>query len=145
VDGETATFLPEDIVVERDVASDWLVASDGPYVAALDPRLDEGLLQEGLAREVVNRVQRLRKEAGYVYTDRIGLWISGEGPVLEAVRGHAAFIQGETLARRLELGRRAPSPDLEQEVEIEGHGVRVGVQRYLDGQNGAGPQTRDGE
>jgi len=143
--GESAfTFRPEDVVVERDVASDWLVASDGPYVAALDPRLDEGLRQEGLAREVVNRVQRLRKEAGYVYTDRIGLWIAGAQPVVEAVRGHAAFIQGETLARRLELGRRAPAPDLEQEVEIEGHGVMVGVQRYLDGRNGAAPQPRDG-
>jgi isoleucyl-tRNA synthetase len=145
VDGEPVTFLAEDVVVEREVASDWLVASDGPYVAALDPRLDDGLRREGLAREVVNRVQRLRKEAGYVYTDRIGLWIAGDGPVLEAVRGHAAFIQGETLARRLELGARAPAPDLEQEVEIEGHGVMVGVQRDLDGRNGAGPQPRDGE
>jgi hypothetical protein len=80
-----------------------------------------------------------------VYTDRIGLWIAGDAPVLEAVQGHAGFIQGETLARRLELGRRAPTPDLEQEVDIEGHGVMVGVQRYLDAQNGAGPQTRDGK
>jgi isoleucyl-tRNA synthetase len=145
LDGEPATILPEDVVVERDVASDWLVASDGPYVAALDPRLDETLRLEGLAREVVNRVQRLRKEAGSVYTDRIGLWISGDGPVLEAVRGHAPFIQGETLARRLELGVRAPAPDLEQQVEIDGHDVMVGVQRYLDGRNGAGPQPRDRE
>jgi isoleucyl-tRNA synthetase len=145
VDGEPATFLPEDVVVERDVTSDWLVASDGPYVAALDPRLDEILRLEGLAREVVNRVQRLRKEAGYVYTDRIGLWIAGDGPVLEAVRGHAQFIQGETLARRLELGLRAPAPDLEQELDIDGHGVVMGVQRDLDGRNGAGPQPGDGE
>jgi isoleucyl-tRNA synthetase len=137
LDGAPATFLPEDVVVEREVASEWLVASEGPYVAALDPRLDETLRQEGLAREVVNRVQRLRKEAGYVYTDRIGLWISGDGPVLEAVRGHARFIQGETLARRLELGARAPTPDLEQQVDIDGHEVMVGVQRYLDGRNGA--------
>jgi isoleucyl-tRNA synthetase len=145
LDGSPATFLPEDVVVEREVASEWLVASDGPYVAALDPRLDETLRQEGLAREVVNRVQRLRKEAGYVYTDRIGLWISGDGPVLEAVRGHARFIQGETLARQLELGARAPAPDLEQQVDIDGHGVMVGVQRYRDGRNGAGPQPRDRE
>jgi isoleucyl-tRNA synthetase len=145
LDGEPATFLPGDVVVEREVASDWLVASDGPYVAALDPLLDDLLRQEGLAREVVNRVQRLRKEAGYVYTDRIGLWISGDGPVIEAVRGHARFIQGETLARRLELGVRAPAPDLEQQVDIDGHGVMVGVQRHLDGRNGAGPQPRDGE
>jgi isoleucyl-tRNA synthetase len=137
LDGSPVTLLPEDVVVEREVASEWLVASDGPYVAALDPRLDEVLRQEGLAREVVNRVQRLRKEAGYVYTDRIGLWISGDGPVLEAVRGHARFIQGETLARRLELGARAPAPDLEQQVDIDGRGVLVGVQRYLDGRNGA--------
>jgi isoleucyl-tRNA synthetase len=145
VDGEPATVLPEDVVIEREVASDWLVASEGPYVAALDPRLDETLRQEGLAREVVNRVQRLRKEAGYVYTDRIGLWISADGALLEAVRGHAQFIQGETLARQLELGVRAPAPDLEQQVDIDGHGVMVGVQRYLDGRNGAGPQPRDGE
>ena len=145
VEGETATFLPEDVVVERDVTSDWLVGSDGPYVAALDPRLDETLRREGLAREVVNRVQRLRKEAGYVYSDRIGLWIAADGPVLDAVRGHAQFIQGETLARRLELGARAPAPDLEQQVDIDGHGMMVGVQRYLDGHNGTGPQLRDGE
>ena len=106
--------------MERDVASEWLVASDGPYVAALDPRVDDSLRLEGLAREVVNRVQRLRKEAGYVYTDRIGLWIAGDAPVLDAVRGHAEFIQGETLARRLELDKRSPSPDLEQQVDIDG-------------------------
>ena len=40
VDGEIATFAPEDVVVEREVASDWLVASDGPFVVALDPHLD---------------------------------------------------------------------------------------------------------
>ncbi|HEU5039278.1 MAG TPA: isoleucine--tRNA ligase [Gemmatimonadales bacterium] len=145
VGGEPATIRPEDLMVEREVASDWLVASDGPYVVALDPRLTDTLRGEGYAREMVNRVQRLRKEAGYVFTDRIGLWISGDGPVLDALRGHAEYIRAETLARRLELGVRAPAPDLEQEVEIDGHGVVVGVQRHTDGRNGAGPQPRAGE
>jgi isoleucyl-tRNA synthetase len=132
-------------VVEREVASDWLVGSDGPFVAALDPRLTEPLRREGMAREVVNRVQRLRKEAGYVYTDRIALWIEGAGGVAEAVRDHAEFIRGETLARSLTVGARAPAPDLEQQVDIDGHGVVVGVQRHPDGRNGAGPQPRNGE
>jgi isoleucyl-tRNA synthetase len=132
LEGESVTFLPEDVVVEREVASDWLVGSDGPFVAALDPRLSPELRGEGLAREVVNRVQRLRKEAGYAYTDRIVLWISGDDLVLSAVRDHAAFIQGETLARQLENGR-APAPDLEQTVDIDGLGVVVGVQRFVDG------------
>jgi isoleucyl-tRNA synthetase len=145
LDGEQVSFLPEDVVVEREVASDWLVGSDGPFVAALDPRLTDPLRREGLAREVVNRVQRLRKEAGYVYTDRISLWIDGDGPVAEAARTHADFIRGETLARTLTVGQRAPAPDLEQQVDIDGHAVLVGVQRHLDGRNGAGPQPRDGE
>ncbi len=143
LDGEGVSFLPEDVVVEREVASDWVVASDGPYVVALDPRLDETLRREGTAREVVNRIQRLRKEAGYVYTDRIRVWMDGGAPVLDAARVHADFIRGETLARRLELGARAPAPDLEQQVDIDGHGVVVGVERDRDGRAGDGPQTTD--
>jgi isoleucyl-tRNA synthetase len=129
--------------VEREVATDWLVQSNGAFVAALDPRLDDALRREGLAREVVNRVQRIRKEAGYVYSDRIALWIDGDAPVLDAVRAYAPFIRGETLARQLEVVARAPAPDLEQRVDIDGHGVVVGVQRHQDGRDGAGPQPMD--
>ncbi len=143
LEGEPVTYLPEDIAVEREVATDWLVQSNGAFVAALDPRLDEALRREGLAREVVNRVQRLRKEAGYAYTDRIALWIDGDQPVVDAVNNHAGFIRGETLARGLEVGARAPSPDLEQRVDVDGYGVVVGVQRYLDGRTSAGPQPTD--
>jgi isoleucyl-tRNA synthetase len=121
--------------VEREVASDWLVQSNGPFVVALDPHLDEPLRREGLAREIVNRVQRIRKDAGYAYIDRIELWIDGDAPVLEAVRTHAEFIRGETLARRLEVGAPAPTPDLEQQVDLDGHRAVVGVQRYQDGRD----------
>jgi isoleucyl-tRNA synthetase len=137
------TYLPEDVAVEREVATDWLVQSNGAYVAALDPQLDEALRREGLAREVVNRVQRIRKEAGYSYTDRITLWIDGDVPVLEAVKAHAGFIRGETLARGLEIAARSPAPDLEQRVDMDGHGAVVGVQRHQDGRASAGPQTMD--
>jgi isoleucyl-tRNA synthetase len=143
LEGEPVTYLPEDVAVEREVATDWLVQSNGAYVAALDPRLDEALRREGLAREVVNRVQRIRKEAGYSYTDRIALWIDGDPPVIEAVKAHAGFIRGETLARGLEVAARAPAPDLEQRVDMDGHGAVVGVQRYQDGRPSAGPQTMD--
>jgi len=140
LEGGPVTYLPEDVAVEREVASDWLVQSNGAFVAALDPRLDEQLRLEGLAREVVNRVQRIRKEAGYSYTDRIALWIDGDAAVLEAVRAHASFISEETLARGLEVAARAPAPDLEQRVELDGNGAVVGVQRYQDGRTAAGPQ-----
>jgi isoleucyl-tRNA synthetase len=143
LEGEPVTYLPEDVAVEREVASDWLVQSNGAFVVALDPRLDEALCQEGLAREVIHRVQRIRKEAGYVYTDRIALWIDGDAPLLDAVRAHAGFIRSETLARCLEVAARAPTPDLEQRVDINEHGAVVGVQRYQDGRDEAGPQPMD--
>jgi Domain of unknown function (DUF5915) len=91
----------------------------------------------------VNRVQRFRKDAGYLYTDRISLWVDGDPALLAAARAHAEFIQGETLARRFEVGARATKPDLEQQVDIDGHGVVVGVQRHQDGRAEVGPQPMD--
>jgi isoleucyl-tRNA synthetase len=135
-DGERFEFAPEDIAVEREVSSDWLVQSSGSFVAALDPTLTEELTREGLAREVVNRVQRLRKEAGYEYTARITLWVEGPAAVLEAVQGHASFIQGETLARALRVGEHPVSPDRQETVEIDGHDVSIAVARHPAGPAG---------
>src|SRR5205814_5695351 len=97
-------FRPEDVLVTREVVSDWAVQADGPYVAAVDPRLTDDLIQEGLARELVNRVQRLRKEAGYEYTTRIELSVAGAAEIVAAVSAFQGFVEGETLARRLVLG-----------------------------------------
>ncbi len=129
-DGEPYEFSPEDVAVEREVSSDWLVQSSGSFVAALDPALTEELTREGIAREVVNRVQRLRKEAGYAYTTRIALWIDGPAPLLEAVRAHTAFIQAETLARALEIGTRPGACDRQETVEIDAHQVSIAVTRH---------------
>jgi isoleucyl-tRNA synthetase len=120
----------EEVQVEREVTSDWLVQSDGPYVVALDPVVTDELRAEGLAREVVNRVQRMRKEAGYEYTTRIRLSVSGEEQVQRAVTAHAGFIQDETLARHLDVGARATAPDLEQQVDLDGVTATLAVQRH---------------
>jgi isoleucyl-tRNA synthetase len=132
LDGETITYLSEDLTIEREVTSDWIVKTDGPYVVALDPVIDDALKSEGFAREVINRVQRLRKEAGYEYTTRIHLWIDGDRVAIEALRSHVAFIEEETLARCLELGARAVAADLEQALEIDGLRLVLGVRRYQD-------------
>ncbi|HET7604099.1 MAG TPA: isoleucine--tRNA ligase [Gemmatimonadales bacterium] len=143
LDGETLTIEPDDLTVEREVASDWLVQSAGPYVAALDPTLDDGLRAEGLAREMVNRVQRLRKEAGLEYTSRIALYVDGDAAVLDALRPHAATIGEETLARRLDFGARAPKPDLEQRVQLDDATLMVGLTRYELPDGRSDPQPVD--
>jgi isoleucyl-tRNA synthetase len=126
---------PEDVTVTREVASAWLVQADGPYVVALDPALTEDLIQEGLAREVVNRVQRLRKEAGYEYTTRIELSVAGAEDVVAATRAFQGFVEGETLARRLVLGAVLDEPDLQRDVEIEGRQATIALRRH-DGRKG---------
>ncbi|UCD23993.1 MAG: class I tRNA ligase family protein, partial [Gemmatimonadota bacterium] len=132
-DGQTFEYRPEDVVVERDVATDWLVQSDGPFVAALDPNLTEELELEGVAREVVNRVQRLRKEARYDYDTRIELGMSGAEGVLAAVDVHRGFIARETLARRFAVGSDLADPDVSETVDINGRQVRVSLRRHDGG------------
>jgi isoleucyl-tRNA synthetase len=128
-------FQPDDVTVTREVASDWLVQADGPYVVALDPTLTEDLVQEGLAREVINRVQRLRREAGYEYTTRIELSIAGAGDVVAATAAFQAFVEGETLARRTLLGGVLDDADVTRDVDIEGRRVTIALRRH-DGRKG---------
>jgi isoleucyl-tRNA synthetase len=141
--GETLGIEPDDLTVEREVTSDWLVQSAGPYVVALDPALDDGLRAEGLAREMVNRVQRLRKEAGLEYTSRIALYLDGDAAVLDALRPHAGTIGEETLARQLDFGARAPKPDLEQRVQLDDATLMVGLTRYELPDGRSDPQPVD--
>ncbi|HEX4600585.1 MAG TPA: isoleucine--tRNA ligase [Gemmatimonadales bacterium] len=128
-------FGAADVIVTREVVSDWAVQADGPYVAAVDPRLSADLVQEGLARELVNRVQRLRKEAGYEYTTRIELSVAGAADVVAAVSAFQGFVAGETLARKVLLGSVLPEADLTREVDIEARPVTIALRRH-DGRKG---------
>ena len=126
---------PEDVVVTREVVSDWAVQADGPYVVAVDPRLSEDLIQEGLARELVHRVQRLRKEAGYEYTTRIELSVSGAADIVAAVSAFQSFVEGETLARKVVLGAVLDEADVTRELDIEARRVTIALRRH-DGRKG---------
>ncbi len=143
VDGEEVTLEPDDVSIEREVASDWLVASEGPFVAALDPVLDDELRSEGLAREVVSRVQRLRRDAGYDYTTRIELYLDADASLADALRPHLDAIAGEVLARRVHPGARAPRPDIEQHFDLDGASARVGLMRF-DSDTTSTPNAADG-
>ncbi|TDJ49515.1 MAG: hypothetical protein E2O48_00720 [Gemmatimonadetes bacterium] len=134
--GRQFGFRPVDVVIERRVATDWLVESDGPFVAALNPMISEDLRREGLARELVNRVQRMRRDAGYLYTTRIVLAVSGDDDTLAAARAFDTFIAGETLARRFEVGEELASPDVRQSVDLDGRNAVVTLKRF-DGEDGA--------
>ena len=123
---------PDDVTIERQVTSNWLVQTDGPFVVALDPQLTPDLLSEGLAREIISRVQRLRKDAGYEYTTRIALAVDGSESVVAAATTHAAFIQRETLARNLDTGRSLDPSDGHDHGGIDDHPMTITVRRWTE-------------
>jgi isoleucyl-tRNA synthetase len=100
VEGQDVEVLRDDVEISAENVPGLSVASDGGLTVALDITLTEELLQEGLARELVSRIQTLRKESGLEITDRIELHIhrNGDARLETAVRNHAGHILAETLA-----------------------------------------------
>jgi isoleucyl-tRNA synthetase len=103
IDGRTVKLEPADVIVERREKAGLFVECAGPLTVALDPELTPELVEEGLAREFVNRVQGLRKDAGLQVTDRIRIryWTEAED-VRRALHKHGVTVRGETLADGLE-------------------------------------------
>jgi isoleucyl-tRNA synthetase len=130
VAGQAYRLQVGDLDVVQQAASGLVVKAEGGYTVALDPRLDEELVAEGLARELVNRVQRLRKDSGLEITDRIELGIDGPDAIRGAAGRHEAFIGGETLARAVHIGGfgTAEYPHV-REVDIDGTAALIGLKR----------------
>jgi len=104
------------------------VQSGRGYVVALDGQLDETLRAEGMARELVNRIQRLRRDAGLAVSDRIALGIAGADPVLAAAAIHREYIAAETLAVDFDVGTQlGDAYDHVRELEIEAEPARIGL------------------
>jgi isoleucyl-tRNA synthetase len=129
VQGEKHVLQPDDLVVHRHSRGDVVVETDGEVFAGIDPAITDDLRQEGLAREVVSRVQRLRRDAGYRVSDRIELWVGGDEPVRKAAERHAEYIAGETLALAVAVAGPVPAADLVQELDLDGFTARIAVRR----------------
>jgi isoleucyl-tRNA synthetase len=100
VEGQEVELLRDDVEITAENVPGLSVASDGPLTVALDITLTDALVQEGIARELVSRIQTLRKESGFEVTDRVQLHIhdNGDPRLRSAVQGHAQWILAETLA-----------------------------------------------
>jgi isoleucyl-tRNA synthetase len=101
VDGQEYDLLSDEVEVKALAREGFAVAEDGPYVAALVTELTPDLVNEGLAREFVRRVQDLRKQAGLDVADRIKLYVSATPGLAQAITAHQDYITTETLTREL--------------------------------------------
>lgn len=125
IEGETVSR--EDVLIYRKPKSGFAhLATDAFVTVSLDMTLGQDQLREGLAREVVNRIQTLRKDAGLKLSDRICVEYRCEGELAEAVRDNAAYVAGETLAAELKESGD-PKGGAEVDSEVDGMKLRVAL------------------
>ena len=102
IDNEEFPIEPDDVEIIGSEIKGWLVESDGGVTVAIDTQLDENLVAEGLAREFVNRIQNMRKDAGFDVVDKINIKYSGTELINGAVQSFTDYVAGETLAENVE-------------------------------------------
>jgi isoleucyl-tRNA synthetase len=127
VAGTNVSVVREDVDVIREDIQGWLVESDGGLTVALDTELTDELLAEGSAREFVNRVQNLRKDAGFEVTDRIAIFYTASPGMQTTLEAMKEYITGETLAAEMTDGFR--EGEFASTIEINGEEIRVGIER----------------
>ena len=128
VDGETLEILPDEVEVRANARSGFEVASEGAYLAALVTELTPDLVQEGLAREVVRRVQDLRKQADLDISDRIRLYYQATPALAEAIEVYREYLMGETLTVEL-LAAKAPQGLPAAEAAFGKEEIKIAVEK----------------
>ena len=101
IENKSIILQLEDVEISSQDIEGWLVASSGSLTVALDITIDEELKKEGIARELVNRIQNLRKDSGFEVTDKIDIRILKDGLVEGAVKSNISYIKNETLTSEL--------------------------------------------
>jgi isoleucyl-tRNA synthetase len=123
VGGTEHALSQEDVLISMKPRHGYQVEREGSHAVALELELDEDLISEMWAREVVHAVQSVRREAGLEVVDRIALTLDGDADLLASARRHHDYVSGETLALSVAY---EPLPDVKP-VSIDGRDLRVSV------------------
>jgi isoleucyl-tRNA synthetase len=116
----------EDVIITSEDMPGWLIAVDQLHTVALDVTLTEELEREGTARELVNRIQNLRKDTGLEVTDKIRVVVEDRKDIAEAVREHKQYIVSQTLANEIQV---AAVPSDAHEVEWEDGSLSIHIEK----------------
>lgn len=127
VNGGSVWIGREDVEIIREDIQGWLVESDGGITVALDTELSDELVTEGLAREFVNRIQNMRKDAGFQVTDRIAIFYHGSEKLHRALQLMNTYIKSETLA--VDFSDSFSQGEYSSKLDINGEEVEVGIER----------------
>lgn len=130
---EIVLFLADLLITTKDIPG-WAVAREAYITIALDLTRTPALIAEGLARELVNRIQNLRKQLGFAVEDKIGLTLATQSPALaSAFKAHQAYIMEEVQAKVCHWAEVSTLPTAATPFTIEGEEVHVVVTHYTPG------------
>ena len=125
-DGAEVVLGKEDLLIETAQSEGYVSESDGPFGVVLDVNLTPALLEEGLVRELISKVQTMRKEAGFEVTDHILLYAKDNERILGILQLYNAQIKEEVLAKDIVTGRSA---GYEKEWSLNGERTVLGVEK----------------
>ncbi len=128
LNGETVSLSSEEILVSTDSVEGLAVAADKLVTVAIDTSLTPELIAEGLAREVVRRIQAQRKNAGFNIEDRITTWYVAPGEMAKVFTDWSDYIKSETLTTELISGE-PPAEAFVEKHKIEGPEITIGLKR----------------
>jgi len=124
IDGKDHTLGPDDLLMSMEPVEGYQVESQSGHAVALALELDDDLIKEGFAREIVHAVQNARKNAGLEITDRITLNLGGEEALLDAAREHQAWLSDEVLATATAFDAAGG-----EKITVDGHELLIEVTR----------------
>jgi isoleucyl-tRNA synthetase len=128
IKGENLSISPEDVEIIKEEISGWVVESEGGITVAVNIELTDDLIAEGLAREFVNRVQNMRKEAGFEVTDKIKVIYTGTNKLSDAIKVFTNYISAETLAEKLEYTDRL-NGGIVRDWKIGEHNCKIQIEK----------------
>ena len=129
VAGESETFSSEEIQVQQQARAGTNTVSNRQIAVDLDCQLTPELIRGGYAREVVNRIQRARKDQGFDVSDRVAVTYAAQGELAQAIAEHRDYIMGETLCLDLQSADEEALSEGAAVTEIDGNRLRLSIQR----------------
>jgi isoleucyl-tRNA synthetase len=128
VGNESHLLDAEDLTITRHASGDLVVSGDGGYFVAVDPVITPALRREGIARDLISRIQRMRKEAGLAVSDRIIVRIAGGPDIVDAVDAHRDWVASEVLAKDIIVGDAAlHGHQAVESLDLDGPTARIAI------------------
>ena len=124
--GELVILTEEDLLIDMAQTEGYVSEGDNTVTVALDTRLTPELLEEGFVREIISKIQTMRKEAGFEVTDHIKVYQQGNDKIAEILTTHAEAIKDEVLADEIAVGSMG---GYEKEWNINGENGKLGVEK----------------